>query len=176
MSDVWMRPMDFRSILTPPPGNGARKKSDPAMEKVADDIFRNLRGLGLYVNSRRYKRSFWEIVASSSRKMITLPGGKEASGIALLLAGNYDPPTLVFEEINSLEPGLGGRMVGAVIAGLEERPGVFRRIRVNDLSPRLSDGRRWWEHVASAHPEFDWHITHDENLTHFNTASMTCKD
>lgn len=146
---------------------GAGEKNDPTIEKIADDICANLRGLGLFVESRKYRNSFWEITASSSRKMITTPDGREASGIALLLAGKYDPPTLVFEEINSLRAGLGRRMVGAVIAGLEERPGVFERLRVNDLSPRLKDGRRWWENVASSHPQFDWRITHDEDLTHF---------
>lgn len=152
-------------------GISANEKSDPAIEKIADDICRNLRGLGLHVESKNYGSGFWEIVASSSRKMITLPDGKEASGIALLLAGKYDPSTLVFEQINSLRPGLGSRMVGAVIAGLKEKPGVFDRLRVNDLSPRLRAGGRWWEHIASSHPEFEWNITHDEDLTHFETAS-----
>ncbi len=53
-------------------------------------------------------------------------------------------------------------MVEAVLDGMKERPTAFRRLRVNDLSPRLPDGRRWWEHVAAAHPEFDWVITHEE--------------
>jgi hypothetical protein len=161
-------------ILLPRPDKA--KMGDTALEKVADEICRNLLGLGLYVEARNYKVAFWEIVASSSRRMITLPGGNEASGIALLLAGKYDPPTLVFEEINSLMPGLGSKMVGAAIAALETHPGVFQRIRVNDLSPRLGDGRRWWEHIASAYPRFDWHITHEENLTHVNMASRRCKD
>jgi hypothetical protein len=163
--------MGVWGILRLRSNEGVNEKSDPAIEKIADDMCRNLRGLGLYVESKKYGNGFWEIIASSSRKMITLPDGKEASGIALLLAGEYDPPTLVFEQINSLRPGLGSRMVGAAIAGLERRPGVFERLRVNDLSPRLEDGRRWWERIASSHPEFDWHITHDEDLTHFKAAS-----
>jgi hypothetical protein len=163
--------MSIWDILRLQRRKGASEKSDPAIEKIADDISGNLRGLGLYVESKEYGNSFWEIVASSSRKMITIPDGKEASGIALLLAGKYDPPTLVFEEINSLRAGLGRQMVGAVIAGLTEHPGVFQRLRVNDLSPRLKDGRRWWENIASSHPQFDWNITHDEDLTHIKTAS-----
>lgn len=151
-------------------GKGA-EKGDPAIEKIADEICRNLRSLGLYVDSRRYGSGFWEIKASSSRKIITVPDGKEASGIALLLASAYDPPTLVFEQINSLTPGLGRKMVGAAVAGLKERPGLFQRLRVNDLSPRMTDGRQWWEHIASSYPQFDWLITHDEDLTHFETAS-----
>ena len=163
--------MGIRDILRLRRSKGADEKSDPAIEKIADDICRNLRGLGLYVESKKYGSGFWEIIASSSRKMITIPDGKEASGIALLLAEKYDPPALVFEEINSLRAGLGSQMVSAVVAGLEGRPGVFKRLKVNDLSPRLKDGRRWWEHVASSHPEFDWNITHDEDLTHLKTAS-----
>jgi hypothetical protein len=103
-------------------GKGADEKNDRAIDKVADDICRNLRGLGLYVESKKYGSGFCEIVASSSRRMITVPGGKEASGIALLLAGKYDPLTLVFEEINSLRGGLGRQMVGEVLAGLREHP------------------------------------------------------
>jgi hypothetical protein len=148
------------------------KEGDPRFEKIANDICHNLSGLGLHVKSTKYGSGFWEIVASTSEKMITLPGGNEASGIALLLAGKYDPPTLVFEEINSLRSGLGRQMVGAVLAGLESSPGVIGRLRVNDLSPRLRDGRRWWEHIASSRPEFDWRITHDDdNLTHLKPAS-----
>lgn len=151
-----------------------RKSADPESDtiaKIAAEICRNLCGLGLYVDSKMYGGGFCEIVASSSQKMITLPHGKEASGIALLLAAKYDPPTLVFEEINSLRRGLGRQMVDAVFAGLQERPGVFARLRVDDLSPRQSDGRRWWEHVASSHPEFDWTITHDGGATHRKPAS-----
>lgn len=135
---------------------------DPAMRAVAEAIAHNLAALGLYVDSRSYGRNFLEIKASTSPKLITTPDGTEASGVALLLAGAYEPPSLVFEQINSLQRGLGRAMVEAVIAGAKERPDVFRRLRVNDLSPRLQDGRRWWEHVAAAHPEFDWAITHEE--------------
>ena len=135
---------------------------DPAMQAIAEAISRNLAALGLFVDSRPYGRRFFEIKASTSSKLITTPDGTEASGIALLLAGAYEPPSLVFEQINSLQRGLGRAMVEAVIAGVKERPGAFRLLRVNDLSPRLPDGRRWWEHVAAAHPEFDWVITHEE--------------
>lgn len=135
---------------------------DPALRAIAEAIAQNLTALGLYVDSRPYGRSFFEIKASTSPKLITTPDGTEASGIALLLAGAYEPPSLVFEQINSLRRGLGRAMVEAVIAGAKARPEVFRRLRVNDLSPRLQDGRRWWEHVAAAHPEFEWVITHEE--------------
>ena len=140
----------------------AVQQSDPAMLAIAEAISRNLAALGLFVDSRSYGRSFFEIKASTSSKLITTPDGREASGIALLLAGAYEPPSLVFEQINSLQRGLGRAMVEAAIAGMNERPGAFRRLRVNDLSPRLQDGRRWWEHVAAAHPQFDWVITHEE--------------
>ncbi len=152
----------------------AGEQRDLALEDLAKAICRNLRGLGLYVERKNYRLSFCEIIASSSHKMITIPEGKEASGIALLLAVAYDPPTLVFEEINSLKSGLGRQMVGAVLAGLKEHPGVIYRLKVDDLSPRLSDGRRWWEHIASSHSQFDWIITHDGNLTHSKQASFAC--
>jgi hypothetical protein len=148
----------------------AVQQADPAMLAIAEAISRNLAALRLCVDSRQYGRSFFEIKASTSPKFITTPEGAEASGIALLLAGGYEPPTLVFEQINSLQRGLGRAMVEAVIAGVKERPGAFGRLRVNDLSPRLQDGRRWWEHVAAAHPEFDWVITHEEP---FGSASST---
>ncbi len=140
----------------------AVQQADPAMLAIGEAISRNLAALGLFVDSRPYGRGFFEIKASTSSKLITTPDGTEASGIALLLAGAYEPPSLVFEQINSLQRGLGRAMVEAVIAGVQERPGAFRLLRVNDLSPRLQDGRRWWEHVAAAHPEFDWVITHEE--------------
>jgi len=140
----------------------AVEQVDPAMLAIAEAISRNLAALGLFVDSRQYGRSFVEIKASTSPKLITTPDGTEASGVALLLAGAYEPPSLVFEQINSLQRGLGRAMVEAVIAGVKERPGAFGRMRVNDLSPRLQDGRRWWEHVAAAHPEFEWVITHEE--------------
>lgn len=143
---------------------GAGAGSDPAMEAIAAAVAENLRALGLVVDSKKYGTDFWEIAASTSPKMITTPGSLEASGVALLLAGKFDPPTLVLEEINSLQRGLGRRMVGAVIAGLASRPGVFPRVKVDDLSPFMADGRRWWEHVANEHSDFDWRITHGENL------------
>jgi hypothetical protein len=140
----------------------AVREADPAIVAIAEAISRNLAALALHVDSRQYGRGFVEIKASTSSKLITTPDGTEASGIALLLAGGYEPPALVFEQINSLRRGLGRAMVEAVIAGVKERPGAFGRLRVNDLSPRLRDGRRWWEHVAAAHPEFEWVITHEE--------------
>lgn len=140
----------------------AVQQPDAAILAIAEAISRNLAALGLFVDSRPYGRGFFEIKASTSSKLITTPDGREASGIALLLAGAYEPPSLVFEQINSLQRGLGRAMVEAVIAGVKERPAAFRLLRVNDLSPRLQDGRRWWEHVAAAHPEFDWVITHEE--------------
>ena len=135
---------------------------DPAMRDIAETTCARLEALGLHVRRRFYGRGFCEIVASSSPRMITLPDGAEASGVALLLARAYDPPTLVFEQINSLKPGLGRQMVEAVFATLKEHPGVFKRVRVDDASPILRDGRRWWERVAAEHPEVDWRITHDE--------------
>ncbi|MFO1101612.1 MAG: hypothetical protein U1E20_01760 [Methylocystis sp.] len=151
--------MDLRNILRSSKG---ADEADPEIKAIAEAIAHNLTALGLHVDSRPYGRRFLEIKASTSPKLITTPDGIEASGIALLLAGAYDPPSLVFEQINSLRRGMGRAMVEAVIAGATTRPDVFRRLRVNDLSPRLPDGRRWWEHVADAHPEFDWVITHEE--------------
>lgn len=143
-------------------GAGAKERGDPAIAEIAGEICGNLGALGLFVESKQYGTSFWEIRASTSPKMITTPDGTEASGVALLLAGKFDPPALVFEQINSLTRGLGRKMVEAAIAGLKARPGVFQRVKVNDLSPHMKDGRRWWEHVADAHAEFDWAITHEE--------------
>ena len=153
--------MSLRNILYSRTRKSA-DAADPAVRAIAEAISHNLATLGLFVDSRPYGRRFFEIKASTSPKMITTPDGREASGIALLLAGAYEPPSLVFEQINSLQRGLGRAMVEAVIAGVKARPGAFRLLRVNDLSPRLQDGRRWWEHVAAAHPEFDWVITHEE--------------
>lgn len=140
---------------------------DPSLARLAADICGNLRGLDLHVESTAYGSAFHEIRASTDRRMITVPGGEEASGIALLLAGGYEPPALVFEQINSLQPGLGSGMVGAVLDGLQAHPEVIRRVRVNDLSPRMKDGRRWWAHVADAYPAFDWLITNDPDSTHW---------
>jgi hypothetical protein len=153
--------MNLRNILSSRTSKRA-DDVDPAMQAIVDAISANLAALGLYVDSRGYGRGFVEIKASTSPKLITTPDGTQASGIALLLARAYEPPSLVFEQINSLRRGLGRAMVEAVIAGAKARPDAFRWLRVNDLSPRLPDGRRWWEHVADAHPEFDWVITHEE--------------
>ncbi|MBI5011416.1 MAG: hypothetical protein HZC06_00925, partial [Methylocystis sp.] len=102
----------------------AVQQSDPAMLAIAETISRNLAAIGLFVDSRPYGRGFFEIKASTSSKMITTPDGRVASGIALLLAGAYEPPSLVFEQINSLQRGLGRAMVEAAIAGMNERPGA----------------------------------------------------
>jgi len=89
----------------------------------------------------------------------------------LLLAQKYDPPLLVFEEINSLRRGLGRAMVSAALDGVSAHPGVFRHVRVNDLSPFQQDGRRWWENVADLHPSFEWIITHEEDAPHVFQAA-----
>jgi hypothetical protein len=136
---------------------------DAAMERVAGAVCRNLRTLGLFVECTRYGTSFFEIAASTSKKLITRPDSRAASGIALLLAGKYEPPTLVFEEINSLQRGLGRKMVAAVFAALDEAPSVIAQVRVDDLSPVQRDGRRWWEHRAGDFANYEWTITHGEN-------------
>ena len=46
---------------------GAVEKGDPAIEAIAEAISRNLAALGLFVDSRPYGRSFFEIKASTSR-------------------------------------------------------------------------------------------------------------
>lgn len=143
-----------------------RDEGDPAVARIAARIADNLRALGLHVRVARYG-SFHEIRASTSPKLITTPGNTEASGVALLLAPKYDPPQLVFEQINSLGGGLGKRMVEAALAPLRAEPGVIAHVRVNDLSPFMKDGRRWWERLASNHADLDWRITHDEDdVTH----------
>jgi hypothetical protein len=159
--------MDFFDFFHARSGDKRRR---PPLERAAESICRNLRALGLYARWKCYRPGFCEIVASTSPKMITLPGGAEASGIAILLAAAYDPPTLVFEQINSLRRGLGSAMVGAVVAGLREHPGLLGRLRVNDLSPMGEDGRRWWEHIALRYAELDWLITHEEDMTHLRKA------
>ena len=56
------------------------------LQAIEDDVCRNLRRLGLHVRAKRFGRGFCEIVASSSSSLSTTPGGKEASGVMLLLA------------------------------------------------------------------------------------------
>ncbi|WP_424362051.1 hypothetical protein [Methylocystis parvus] len=153
-----------------------RAKTDPAIAELAAAIERNLRALGLFVESRPHGAAFVEIRASTSQKLVTTPGDAEASGVALLLAGKYDPPALVFEQINSVAPGLGGRMVGAVMDGLRAGPGVLRQVKVNDLSPIQRDGRRWWEHMAARHADIDWRITHDPDDTHWPAPARMADD
>jgi hypothetical protein len=150
-------------------------RTDPAIADIAAAIRRNLRGLGLFVEARPYRTGFVEIRASTSRRMVTTPGDAGASGVALLLAGKFDPPALVFEQINSVAPGLGSRMVGAVMDGARTRPGALAQVKVNDLSPVRKDGRRWWEHIAARHADFDWRITHDPDETHW-TAPVRVTD
>jgi hypothetical protein len=148
-------------------GRSRRGATDPAIEAVATAVAANLSALALYVDSQAYGSRFVEIRASTSPGLVTTPDSAEASGVAVLLAGGYDPPSVVFEQINSIAPGLGRRMVGAVLAGARARPGVLTCVRVNDLSPFQRDGRRWWENVADAHPDFDWRITHDPDASHW---------
>lgn len=145
-------------------GAPSQKKQDLA--DLARRIDARLRALGLFVDATPHGDSFYEIFASSSPRMIVLPGSSEASGIAVLLAAAYDPPTLVFERINSIAPGLGRRMVAAILDGAREHPGLFARLRVNDLSPIQTDGRRWWRHIADVHNDFEWIVTHDPDATH----------
>lgn len=139
---------------------------DNALSVIAAAVCENLRGLGLFVDCKSYGRGFREIRASSCPKLTTTPGA-QASGVALLLAEKFDPPALVFEQINSRERGLGRKMVAAVMDGVRARPGVLRRVKVNDLSPFQKDGRRWWEHIADRHDDFDWRITHDPDDAHW---------
>ena len=155
---VW-RNILRQSVSSP---NGAKQ----GLELVAESIDSRLWALGLFVVSRAHGPGFYEIFASSSPRMIILPDSPEASGVAILLAAAYAPPTVVFERINSISPGLGRRMVAAALDGLRAHPGVFHRLRVNDLSPFQADGRRWWEHIAETHKDFEWIVTHDPDTTH----------
>jgi hypothetical protein len=139
-----------------------------SFDLLAQRIVSNLDQLSLHVKSQKYGMGFWEIRASSSPKIITVPGNETASGVALLLAHKYEPPMIVFEQINSIHPGMGRMMVAAILEGVRCYPNVFGHVRVNDLSKYLNDGRRWWEHVACNYSDFNWIITHDEETTHFS--------
>lgn len=152
-------------------GRARRGTPRPDIAALADDAAANLRALGLFVEARPHGTGFVEIRASTSRKLITTPDSAEASGVALLIAGKYDPPALVFEQINSIERGLGRRMVAAVMAGVRAHPGVLACVKVNDLSPFQPDRRRWWEHVADAYADLDWRITHDPDDAHWPARS-----
>ncbi len=152
-----------------------KRATAPAVEAVATAVRANLSTLGLHVGSQAHGSRFVEIRASTSPRLITTPDSKEASGVALLLAAGFDPPAVVFEQINSIEPGLGRRMVGAVLGGARTRPGLFPCVRVNDLSPFQRDGRRWWENVADAQADFDWRITHDPDASHWPTPEFARK-
>lgn len=148
-------------------GRKRQAETSPALAALAEQIAANLRGLGLFVDAAPHGTGFVEIRASTSQRLITTPDSAEASGVALLLAGKYDPPTLVFEQINSIERGLGRRMVAAVMEGLRAHPGVLACVKVNDLSPVQPDGRRWWENVADGYADWDWRITHDPDDAHW---------
>jgi len=137
-------------------------RADPGVTRTAEAIVANLRALGLFVEAKPFGPPFVEIVASTSPKLVTTPGSPLASGVALLLAGAYDPPTLVFEEINSLKPRLGRAMVDAALRGLTGQECPFRKIRVDDASPRGSDGLSFWRRAAAAHAWLDWEITENE--------------
>jgi hypothetical protein len=158
----------WRSLL--PNAGGKPSRTEQPIGGLAKIIDQRLRAQGLFVQIHAHGNSFYEIFASSSPNMIVLPDSAEASGIAILLAAAYDPPTVVFERINSIMPGLGRCMVVAVLDGLREHPGLFQRLRVNDLSPLQVDGRRWWEHIADMNQDFEWMITHDPDTTHSETS------
>ncbi|WP_442753312.1 hypothetical protein ACNHKD_09860 [Methylocystis sp. JAN1] len=153
-----------------------RASANPAIAELAGEIERRLEALGLFVQARPHGTGFVEIRASTSAGLITTPGALGSSGVALLLAGKYEPPALVFEQINSVAPGLGGRMVGAVMDALRARPGVLARVKVNDLSPLQKDGRRWWEHMAARHADVEWRITHDPDATHWPAPAHLAED
>jgi hypothetical protein len=138
------------------------ESADAAIARTAEAIEKNLRALGLFVEAKPFGRHFVEIVASTSPKRITTPGSPLASGLALLLAGKYDPPTLVFEEINSLNAGLGRRMVEAALHGLAAQGCPFRKIRVDDASPLGRDGLSFWRRAAASHAWLEWEITENE--------------
>ena len=114
------------------------RPSDRQVETTASAIYLNLRRLQLYVTLKSYGPGFWEIFASTSPKMIVNAGNDKASGISLMLTNRYDPPTLYIEEINSLRPGMGAQMVGAIIDALKHQPRAFQ-IGLNDRSPILTD-------------------------------------
>lgn len=155
---------------------GRRIATDPAIDAVARTICANLRAMGLHVAAQPYKAAFVEIRASTAASLVTTPGEKDASGLALLLAGKFDPPALVFEQINSVQRGLGRAMVAAAMEGLRAHPGVFACVKVNDLSPLQADGRRWWEHVADGYADFDWRITHDPDAPHWPARGIAGGD
>lgn len=131
------------------------KPDDQQVETTASAIYLNLRRLQLYVTLKSYGPGVWEIFASTSPKLIVKAGNDKASGISLLVTNRFDPPELYVEEINSLRPGMGAQMVGAIIDALKRQPRAFQ-IRLNDGSPIVRDDVTWWQHIISAHPEFTW--------------------
>ena len=104
-----------------------------SFDLLAQQVVSNLSQLSLHVTSQKYGMGFWEIRASSSTKMITVPGNEAASGVALLLAHKYDPPMIVFEQINSIHPGMGRKMVAAILEGVRCYPNIFCHVRVNEI-------------------------------------------
>ena len=138
--------------------------ADPAVARTAERIVANLQALGFFVEAKPFGPHFVEIVASTSSQLVTTPGSPVASGVALLLAEKYDRPTLVFEEINSLAPGLGRKMVEAALQGLEGQDCPFRKIRVDDASPRGRDGLSFWRRAAAAHAWLEWEISEDAHI------------
>jgi hypothetical protein len=131
------------------------RPDDRQVETTASAIYLNLRRLQPYVTLQSYGPGFWEIIASTSPKMIVKAGNDKVSGISLMLTNRYDPPELYIEEINSLQVGMGAQMVGAIIDALKYQPRAFQ-IRLNDRSPIVRDDLTWWQHIISAHPEFTW--------------------
>ena len=95
------------------------RPDDRQVETAASAIYLNLRRLQLYVTLKSYGPGFWEIFASTSPKMIVKAGNDKASGISLMLTNRFDLSTLYIEEINSLQPGMGAQMVGAIIDALK---------------------------------------------------------
>jgi len=153
----------LKALFAPP----ARPRAfDPAIAALGETIAANLRALGLVVATTRHGKNFCEIIAATARPPAVRAHHPTVSGVALLLAGGYDPPQLVFAEINSLRRGLGRAMVAAALSALEAHPGVISAVRLNDRSPRGDDGRSWWGHVAADWPQFDWIVTHDDGATH----------
>ena len=140
------------------------EKNDRAIDKIADDICRNLRGLGLYVESKKYGSGFCEIVASSSRRMIHRPrweGGVWNSAATRRQIRSHHARVRGNKLLEGrVRPSGGGRG----FSGLARAPRSFRTTKGQRPVPSIE--RR--SEVVGAHPrimhsEFDWNITHDED-------------